>query len=147
MSKYDFYVAGRWRNKDNIKPVLDAVRASGKTAYCFIENTYEDEKLSFNIDSKEDIEATMQASEVMSQDDPMIRKIFENDITGEQDSDSFLLVLPAGIAGHIEAGVAYGMGKKCYAIGQPEKTETLYCIFDKIFPNLDALKDFLVANP
>jgi hypothetical protein len=143
MSKYDFFIAGRWRNKDNIKPVLDAVRASGKTAYCFIENAYEGEELSFNANSQDDIEATMQASEVMAQDDPMIRKIFENDITGERDSEKFLLVLPVGIAGHIEAGAAYGMGKKCYAIGQPEKTETLYCIFDKIFPDLDALKKWL----
>jgi hypothetical protein len=146
VSKYDFFIAGRWRNKDNIKPVLDAVRASGQTAYCFIENAYEGEELSFNINSQEDIETSMQASEAMSQDNPMIRKIFENDITGERDSDNFLLVLPAGIAGHIEAGVAYGMGKKCYAIGQPEKTETLYCVFNQIFPDLEALKEFLTAD-
>lgn len=146
MSKYDFFIAGRWRNKDNIKPVLDAVRGSGKTAYCFIESTYEGERLSFNIHSKEDIEATMQASEAMAQDDPMIRKIFENDIHGERNSENFLLVLPAGIAGHIEAGVAYGMGKKCYAVGQPEKTETLYCIFDKIFPDPEALKKWLKSD-
>ena len=146
MAKYNFFIAGRWRNKDNIKPVLDAVRKSGKTAYCFIENAYEGEKLSFNINSQEDIEASMQASEAMPQDDPMIRKIFEADITGERESDNFLLVLPAGIAGHIEAGAAYGMGKKCYAIGQLEKTETLYCIFDKIFPDIEALKEWLRSN-
>ena len=143
MSKYDFFIAGRWRNKDNIQPVLNAVRTSGKSAYCFIENSYEGERLSFNINSQKDIEATMQASEAMAQDDPMIRKIFENDITGEREADNFLLVLPAGIAGHIEAGVAYGLGKKCYAIGKLEKTETLYCIFDKIFPDLDALQEWL----
>ncbi|HEX8226996.1 MAG TPA: hypothetical protein VF572_03960 [Candidatus Saccharimonadales bacterium] len=146
MVKYDFFIAGRWRNKDNIRPVLDAVRASGRTAYCFIENTYEDEKLSFNADSQEDIEASMLASETMAQNDPMIRKIFENDIHGERNSANFLLVFPAGIAGHIEAGVAYGMGKTCYAIGKPEKTETLYCIFDKVFPDIRALQEWLGAN-
>jgi len=135
MSTYDFFIAGRWRNKDNIKPVLDIVRQSGKTAYCFIENGYEGEKLSFNANSQQDIEATMQASEAMSQNDPMIRKIFETDITGERESENFLLVFPAGIA--------YGMGKKCYAVGQPEKTETLYCIFDKIFSDTEALKEWL----
>lgn len=143
MSTYDFFIAGRWRNKDAIKPVLDAVRASGKTAYCFMENTYEGEKLSFNPSSQEDIEATMQASEAMPQDDPMIQKIFTNDITAERESDIFLLVLPAGIAGHIEAGVAYGLGMKCYAVGKPEKTETLYNIFDEMFPDLDSLKAWL----
>jgi len=146
MNKYDFFIAGRWRNKDNIKPVLDAVRASGKTAYCFIENAYEGESLSFNINSQEDVEASMQASEAMPQNDPMIRKIFENDIKGEQESTNFLLVLPAGIAGHIEAGAAYGMGKKCYAIGQPDKTETLYCIFNKIFPDIESLQTWLESE-
>lgn len=146
MAKYDFFIAGRWRNKDNIKPVLDMVRESGKTAYCFIDNAYEGERLSFNANSQEDIEATMQASEVMAQNDPIIRKIFEADIRGEREADSFLLVFPAGIAAHIEAGVAYGMGKKCYAIGQPEKTETLYCIFDKIFPDVESLREWLKSN-
>jgi len=139
MSKYDFFIAGRWRNKDNIIPVVDAVRANGLSAYCFIENAYKGEKLSFNINSQEDIETSMQQSEIMPQDDPMIRKIFTNDIDAERHADNFLLVLPAGIAGHIEAGVAYGMGKKCYAIGTPEKTETLYCVFDKIFPDIESL--------
>jgi len=54
-----------------------------------------------------------------------------------------LLVLPAGTSGHIEAGVAYGMGKKCFAFGKPEKTETLYQIFDEIFPNIEALESWL----
>lgn len=146
MSKYDFFIAGRWRNKDNIIPIVDAVRKSGHSAYCFIENTYEGETLSFNINNQEDIEATMQKSEIMEQNDPMIKKIFKNDIDGERNSDNFLLVLPAGIAGHIEAGVAYGMGKKCYAVGAPEKTETLYCIFDEIFPDIESLVTWLARK-
>ena len=36
-------------------------------------------------------------------------------------------------AAHIEAGVAYGMGKKCYAIGEYEATDSLYNIFEEIF--------------
>lgn len=144
MAKYDFFIAGRWRNKDNIKPVLDVVRANGKTAYCFIENSYEGEAVEFKID--EDPEVFMKKSEEMSQDNPLIRKIFDNDITAERASDNFLLVLPAGIAGHIEAGVAYGMGKKCYAIGQLEKTETLYCVFDRIFPDIESLQHWLGSN-
>ena len=145
MAKYDFFIAGRWRNKDNIQPVLDVVRASGKTVYCFIENSYDSEAIECKID--EDPDTFMKKSEEMAQDDPLIRKIFNADLDGERESDNFLLVLPAGIAGHIEAGVAYGMGKKCYAIGQLEKTETLYCIFDKIFPDIKALKSWLTSNP
>jgi hypothetical protein len=141
MATYDFFIAGRWRNKDNIKPVLDAVRAGGRTAYCFIENEYKGEAIEFKMD--EDPGAFMKRLEAMAQDDPLIRKIFTTDINAEREADNFLLVLPAGIAGHIEAGVAYGLGKKCYAIGQLEKTETLYCIFDMIFPDLAALQAWL----
>lgn len=146
MSKYDFFIAGRWRNKDNILPVLEAVRGHGKTAYCFLENSYEGERLSFNINSQEEVETTMQASELMSVDDPMIKKIFEADMTAQRDADNFLIVFPAGLNAHIEAGVAYGLGKKCYAVGQPEKTETLYCVFDKMFPDLEALNEWLGKN-
>lgn len=144
MIKNDFFIAGRWRNKDNIKPVLDAVRASGKTAYCFIENEYKGEAVEFKMDDNPD--AFMKQSEELPQNDPLIRKIFEADITAEREAKNFLLVLPAGIAGHIEAGAAYGMGKKCYAIGELEKTETLYCIFDKIFPDIESLKAWLKSK-
>jgi hypothetical protein len=43
----------------------------------------------------------------------------------------------------MEAGASYGMGKKCYAVGVPEKTETLYSIFDEIFPDIDSLKNWI----
>lgn len=141
MSQYDFFIAGRWRNVANVKPVLDLVRASGRTAYCFIENDYKGEAVEFTMDT--DPEVFMKQSEELPQDDRLIRKIFEADIAAERDAEHFLLVLPAGIAGHIEAGVAYGMGKKCYAVGQPEKTETLYCIFEKMFADHQELEAWL----
>lgn len=144
MTTYDFFIAGRWRNKDAIKPVIDVVRASGNTAYCFIENEYTGEDVEFKLDGDPDI--FMKQSEELPQNHPLIRKIFENDITAERAAENFLLVLPAGIAGHIEAGVAFGMGKKCYAIGELEKTETLYCIFDKIFPDLATFKNWLAQQ-
>lgn len=141
MPHYDFFIAGRWRNKDNVKLILDAVRSSGKTAYCFIDNDYKGEAVEFTMDQPPD--SFMKQSEALPQDDPLIRKIFETDLAGQRAADCFLLVLPAGIAGHIEAGIAYGLGKKCYAVGQLEKTETLYCIFDRIFPDVKALKMWL----
>jgi hypothetical protein len=141
MQKYDFFIAGRWRNKDNIKPVLDAVRASGKTAYCFIENEYTGKSVELTLDG--DPEVFMKQTEELAQDDTLIQKIFETDIAAERAAESFLLVFPAGRAAHIEAGVAYGLGKKCYAIGKPDQTETLYCIFSEIFPDIDALREWL----
>lgn len=141
MSKYDFFVAGRWRNRDDVKEVLEIIRANGKTVYCFIENLYEGEKVEFSMD--DDIETIMQSLESLPMDDPFVRKVFETDIYAECQSVNIILVLPAGISGNVEAGAAYGMGKKCYAIGELEKTETLYLIFDKIFPGVKALEDWL----
>jgi hypothetical protein len=137
MAKYDFFVAGRWRNREAVKEVLDIIRANGKTAYCFIENLYEGEKVEFSLTG--DIETIMQNLESLPMNDPFIRKIFDIDITAERESESFILVLPAGISGHVEAGAAYGMGKKCYAVGKLEKTETLYLIFDEIYPDVKTL--------
>lgn len=69
--------------------------------------------------------------------------LFHNDLEGEKNSKNLLLVLPAGKAAHIEAGIAYGLGKKCYAIGEYEATDTLYNIFQEIFSNKDDLEQFL----
>jgi hypothetical protein len=38
----------------------------------------------------------------------------------------FVMVMPAGNAAHIEARVAFGLGKPCYAVGPLAKTETPY---------------------
>ncbi len=144
MTKYDFFIAGRWRNHDTVKEVLDIVRSHGFTAYCFIENLYEGEKVDFNF--SEDIETIMQKLESLPQDDPFVRKVFNIDIEAEINSKNFLLVLPAGISGHVEAGAAFGMGKKCYAFGKLEKTETLYNIFDKTFSDTNSLKKWLSSS-
>jgi len=144
MSKYDFFVAGRWRNYPEVKKALDCVRAHNKTAYCFIENLYEGSKVEFKQGTS--IESIMQKLESLPKDDDFIKQIFQNDMQAQRDSDNFLLVLPAGISGHVEAGASYGMGKKCYALGVPEKTETLYGIFEDIFPDLKSLEDWLSAD-
>lgn len=107
MSKFNFFIAGRWRNRENIIPVLEAVRREGETAYCFIENLYEGEKVEFSLQG--DIEQIMKSLESLPMDDPFVRKIFTTDINAERESDNFLLVLPAGISGHVEAGAAYGI--------------------------------------
>ena len=54
-----------------------------------------------------------------------------------------LLILPAGKAAHIESGIAYGLGEKCYAIGEYEATDTLYNIFEEIFSTKKELEKFL----
>lgn len=144
MAKYDFFIAGKWRNKDNIKPVLDLVRANGKTAYCFIENSFSADGVDIGMDA--DPNKFMAQVESLPLDNHIVRRFFEIDMTAQREAENYLVVFPAGNAAHIEAGAAYGMGKKCYAIGIPEKTETLYCIFDKIFQDTKAFSEWLVDN-
>ena len=73
----------------------------------------------------------------------IVLSLFNNDLEGEKNSKNLLLVLPAGKAAHIEAGIAYGLGKKCYAIGEYDATDTLYNIFETIFNSETELEEFL----
>ena len=73
----------------------------------------------------------------------IVLNLFNQDLNGEKNSKNFLLVLPAGKAAHIESGIAYGLGKKCYAIGEYEATDTLYNIFEKNFDDEKELEEFL----
>ena len=73
----------------------------------------------------------------------VVLNIFHSDLEGEKSSKNLLLVLPAGKAAHIESGIAYGMGKKCYAIGEYDATDSLYNIFEEIFSTEEQLDDFL----
>ncbi len=140
MQKYDFFIAGRWRNRDEVAAVTQIVRDAGFTAFCFLENDYTEflEKNGLDASAMES-----ENTESMSLDHPLIQEIYKRDIEGQEASDNFLVVLPAGTAAHMESGISYGMGKKCYAVGAPEKTETLYAIFEEIFEDNTALQAWL----
>jgi len=139
--KYDYFIAGRWRNREQIQRVTELVRAKGFTAFCFLENDYTEILDKLGLD-----DSAMQSehTESLPLEHPLIQEIFKKDIEGQRMSENFLLVLPAGIAGHMESGISYGMGKKCYALGVPEKTETLYAVFEHIFKDEDELDTWLV---
>lgn len=138
MIKYDFYIAGRWRNHDAIRKLLNAVRAKGMTANCFIENAYHGDDVLIETHQNADADSFMSQLEKLPdwRTNPTFRRIFETDMKGLKESREFILVLPAGLSAHMELGVAYGLGKKCYGIGKPEKHETLYLMFDQIFPDI-----------
>lgn len=88
-------------------------------------------------------EEKMQVFESLGLKSAVVLKIFNEDLESEKRAKNFLLVLPAGKSGHIEAGIAYGIGKKCYAIGEYDATDSLYNIFETIFENEEQLEEFL----
>lgn len=138
--KYEFFIAGRARNKENILDICSIFDNLNISYYCFLKN---EESYGCYAEDKQTAEEKQAVFENLSLKSDVVQKIFNEDMEAEKNSDKFLLVLPAGKSGHIEAGVAYGLGKKCYAIGEFDATDSLYNIFEKIFDNKDELIEHL----
>ena len=139
MSKYEFFIAGRARNKENILRICDLFDKYNISYYCFLKN--EDD---WGYGSKDNTpEENQKEFESLGLKSDVVLNLFYTDLEGEENSNNLLLVLPAGKAAHIESGIAYGLGKKCYAIGEYEQTDTLYNIFEEIFNDENELEDFL----
>jgi hypothetical protein len=65
------------------------------------------------------------------------KKVFEDDLQGLKNAKKVILLLPAGTSAHMEAGIAFGLGKPLILIGEPEKPETLYLVFNKRYKDMD----------
>ena len=139
--KYDFFIAGKTRNKENILKICDLFDKYNVSYYCFLKN---DDSMKSYGDENKSLEENMTVFENLDLKSDVVLKIFNEDLDSEKASKNFLLVLPAGKSGHIEAGIAYGMGKKCYAIGEFDATDSLYNIFDNIFKDNQQLEEFLM---
>lgn len=139
-TKYEFFIAGKTRNKDNILRICDIFDKYNVSYYCFLKN--DDTMNSYGEDGQTE-EEKMQVFESLGLKSDIVLNIFKQDLDNEKASKNLLLVLPAGKSGHIESGIAYGMGKKCYAIGEFDATDSLYNIFETIFENEQQLEEFL----
>jgi len=138
-NKYEFFIAGRNRNKENILKICDLFDRHNISYYCFLKNE-DDWGYGNNNQTPEERQQEFESLDLKSD---IVLNLFNQDLDGEKNSKNFLLVLPAGKAAHIESGIAYGLGKKCYAIGEYEATDTLYNIFEQIFLNESELDKFL----
>ena len=138
-NKYEFFIAGRARNKENILKICALFDKYKISYYCFLKN--EDDWGYGN--KNQTPEEKQKEFESLSLKSDIVLNLFHKDLEGEKSSKNLLLVLPAGKAAHIESGIAYGLGKKCYAIGEYDVTDTLYNIFDEIFINEIELEEFL----
>ncbi|MFT2753946.1 hypothetical protein [Clavibacter sp. Sh2088] len=116
-----FFVAGSWRNRQAVAEVLDALDGIGERSYGFVRAAYDADAAAFAVPG---------GADAADLDDPGIRRLFEQDLAALRAADRFVLVLPAGAAAHMEAGIAYGLGKPCVAVGTPDRMETLYLAFE-----------------
>ncbi len=140
--KYEFFIAGRARNKEKILNICKIFEELNISHYCFLKNEQSHKEAGLDINDKE----LADKFEKMDLQSDTVKTIFKHDMEGLKSSENLLLVLPAGKSAHIEAGVVYGLGKKCYAIGEYDVTDSLYLIFDKIFADEEELKAFLKNN-
>lgn len=126
---YDYFVSGRWRNRDNVRVLVGKLRDKGKTVYCFLDVSER------SADSYEDPEQAMQRFEAIPnwREDAYVRQVFETDMTGLKESRAVVVLLPVGKSCHIEAGVAFGLGKHLILIGEQKEAESLYLIFDEVY--------------
>ena len=138
--KYEFFIAGKTRNKDNILKICDIFDKHNISYYCFLRN---DNTMNTYGTNTQNVFEKMTTFESLDLKSDIVLNIFNEDLTNEKASKNFLLVLPAGKSGHIEAGIAYGMGKNCYAIGEFDATDSLYNIFETIFKDDQELSAFL----
>ena len=138
-SKYEFFIAGRNRNKENILKICDLFDKYNISYYCFLKN---EDNLGYG-NKNQTPEEKQKEFESLDLKSDVVLNLFNQDLESEKSSKNFLLVLPAGKAAHIESGIAYGLGKKCYAIGEYEATDTLYNIFEEIFSTEKELEQFL----
>ena len=136
---YEFFIAGRTRNREKILDICKIFDTYNISYYCFLKNEESHKEAGLDLED-ENLADTFESLELKSN---TVQTIFKYDMEGLKASKKLLLVLPAGKSAHIESGVAYGLGKKCYAIGEYDVTDSLYLIFDKIFSDEEELKEFL----
>src|SRR3989344_2160499 len=130
--KYQYFIASRWRNKNQVFDLVNKLREKGKTVYSFFEAPHAVHRI------KNDPDEDMKDFEKRDwQNDEYVKEVFKNDMDAEKESETLIMLLPAGKSAHIEAGAAYGMGKKCILIGEQKEAESNYLIFNELYPTAD----------
>ena len=132
----DYTVLGKFRNKKNVDYLVEELRKRGKTCYNFCDIPAD--KNSPNLDPEKQMEIHENTKNFYN--DKYFQEIFKRDLEALKNAEKVIVLLPAGNAVHIEAGIAFGLGKQLILIGEAEKPETLYLIFKERYKTIE---DFL----
>ncbi|MDA3815476.1 MAG: hypothetical protein PF549_03860 [Patescibacteria group bacterium] len=132
----DYTIISKFRNKEQCELLVKKIQEKGKTCYNFCE------KPSDKNNPEAHPEEQMKAFESVENfyEDDYFREIFKKDLNGLKNAQKVIVLLPAGNSVHIEAGIAYGLGKPLILIGKVEKPESLYLIFEERY---ETIEDFL----
>lgn len=136
--KYKYCIISRWRNRKAVEELTQKIREKNKTVYSFIEGDGANYELK-DLEQKHEPEEFMKKYESIPdwKNDPRVEEIFKIDMDALKQSENVILLLPSGKSAHIEAGVAYGLGKNCIVIGEQKETESLYLIFKEFYSTID----------
>lgn len=132
----DYTIVSRFRNKDICNFLSEELQKRGKTCYNFWDMPADPN----NPDAYP--EEQMKVFEGVKDffNNEYFQKIFERDLAALKNAEKVIILLPIGNSSHIEAGIAYGLGKKLILIGEPEKPESHYLIFNERYKTIE---DFL----
>lgn len=132
----DYTILAKFRNKEKVEYLISQLEKKGKSCYNFCDMPADKN----NPDAHP--EKQMKAFENTKNfyDDAYFKEIFKKDLHGLRNARQVIVLLPAGNSVHVEAGIAYGLGKALILIGEPEKPESLYLIFEQRYKTIE---DFL----
>lgn len=121
----DYTIISRFRNKEQCEYLIEKLKEKGKTCYNFCEMPADPN----NPDAHPEEQMKYHESVKDFYNDPYFKHMFERDLNGLKNAEKVIMLLPAGKSAHVEAGIAFGIGKPLILIGEPEKPESLYLIF------------------
>lgn len=127
-------VIGRVRNFENITRLVKGIEGKGYVCYNFLHKPAAPEVAHLPWEEQMSI---LESHPDFWNDKNHIEH-FETDMAGLKNADTIVMLLPAGLAAHMEAGVSHGLGKKMILIGEVEKPETLYLMFDEQYPDIES---------
>lgn len=139
---YQYFIASRYRNKESVLRLANKLKENNKRVYCFIESLSTIKHVG-NIG--DDPEECMKRLEGIKdwRNSIEYKELFKSHMDALKNSETVIVLFPIGSSASIEAGVAFGLGKKLISIGTPDKPETLYLIFDQCYSSID---EFLSSN-
>lgn len=129
----DYTILSKFRNKENVEYLVEKIREKGKTCYNFCDAPADPNN------PKAHPEEQMKAFEGVEDfhNDDYFKYIFKKDLEGLRNAEKVIVLLPAGNSVHIEAGIAFGLGKPLILIGELEKPESLYLIFQERYKTIE----------
>lgn len=129
----NYTIVSRFRNKEQCELLIEKLLQKGKTCYNFCLKPADPN----NPDAHPEKQMEYFESVENFFENEYFKEVFEEDLEGLKNAEKVILLLPAGISAHMEAGIAFGLGKPLILIGEPEKPETLYLMFNERYGNME----------